>query len=77
MWMQILFPADSAVRFIFFNSVFVFYNMWKKYYLGDKIKKQEIGGAQYTYGVDEKCIQDLGVEIWVKRPLVWTSIDGY
>jgi hypothetical protein len=65
--MQILFPADSAVRFIFLNSVFGFYNAWNKYYLGDKIKKKEMGGAQHTNGADERCIQDLGVGIWVKE----------
>jgi hypothetical protein len=61
--MQILFHAESAVQFIFLNTVFGFYNVWNKYYLSDKIKKKEMGGTQHTYGADERYIQDLGVEI--------------
>jgi hypothetical protein len=33
-----------------------------KYYLGDQIKKNEVGGACSTYGGGERCIQDFGGE---------------
>jgi hypothetical protein len=33
-----------------------------KYYSGDQIKKNEVGGACSTYGGEEKCIKDFGVE---------------
>jgi hypothetical protein len=33
-----------------------------KYYLGDQIKKKEIGGACSTYGREERCIQGFGGE---------------
>ena len=67
MWMQILFPAEYAAQFVFLNTVFGSYNVWNKYYLGDKIKKKEMGGAQHTYGADKRYVQDLGVQIWVKE----------
>jgi hypothetical protein len=31
-----------------------------KYYLGDQIKKNEVGGACSTYGGEARCIQDFG-----------------
>jgi hypothetical protein len=33
-----------------------------KYYSGDQIKKNEVGGACSTYGGGERCIQDFGGE---------------
>jgi hypothetical protein len=33
-----------------------------KYYLGDKIEKNEMGGAYSMYGGHEKCIQGFGGE---------------
>jgi hypothetical protein len=33
-----------------------------KYYSGNKIEKNEIGGACNTYGGKERCIQDFGGE---------------
>jgi len=44
-----------------------------KYYLGDKIKKKEMGVAQHTYGGNERYIQDLGVEIRVKET-TWVTL---
>jgi hypothetical protein len=34
-----------------------------KYYWGDKIEKNEMGGACSTYVEEERCIQDFGLEI--------------
>ena len=34
-----------------------------KYYSGDQIKKNEIGGAYSTYGGEERRIQGFGGEI--------------
>jgi hypothetical protein len=31
-----------------------------KYYSGDQIKKNEIGGARGTYGSQDRCMHDLG-----------------
>jgi hypothetical protein len=31
-----------------------------QYYLGDQIKKNEMGWACDTYGGEERCIQDFG-----------------
>jgi len=36
-------------------------------YVGDQIKKNEMGGACSTYGEEERCIQDLGGETWGKE----------
>jgi hypothetical protein len=33
-----------------------------KYYSGNQIKEDEMGGACGTYGGDEKCIQGFGEE---------------
>jgi hypothetical protein len=33
-----------------------------KYYLGNKIEKNEMGGACSTYGGKDRCIQDFGGE---------------
>jgi hypothetical protein len=33
-----------------------------KYYSGDQIEKNEIGGAHSTYGGKERCIQGFGGE---------------
>jgi hypothetical protein len=33
-----------------------------KYYSGDQIEKNEVGGACSMYGGGEKCIQDFGGE---------------
>ena len=33
-----------------------------KYYLGDQIEKNDMGGACSTYGGEERCIQDFGGE---------------
>jgi hypothetical protein len=33
-----------------------------KYYPGNQIKKNEIGGARGTYGLQERCIQFFGGE---------------
>jgi hypothetical protein len=33
-----------------------------KYYSGDQIKKNEVGGACSTYGGGERCIQGFGGE---------------
>jgi hypothetical protein len=38
-----------------------------KYYLGDKIKKKEIGGACERYGEEESCIQSFGGETLMKE----------
>jgi hypothetical protein len=40
-----------------------------KDYLGDKIKKDEMGGTRSTRGRDEKCIQYFGWKTEGKRPL--------
>jgi hypothetical protein len=29
-----------------------------KYYKGDKIKEDEMGGAGSTHGIDEKCVEN-------------------
>jgi len=34
-----------------------------KYYSGDQIKKNEMGGAGDMYGEEERCIQGFGGEI--------------
>ena len=31
--------------------------MLTQYFLGDKIKKNEIGGVYSTYGGEERCVQ--------------------
>jgi len=31
-----------------------------KYYSGDQVKEDEMGGACSTHGCDEKCIQNVG-----------------
>jgi hypothetical protein len=36
--------------------------MITKYYSGDQIKKNEVGGACSTYRGGERCIQDFGGE---------------
>ena len=36
---------------------------------GDKIEKNEMGGACSTYGGERRCIQGFGGETWGKRPL--------
>ena len=33
-----------------------------KYYSGDQVKKNEMGGACSMYGGEERCVQDFGVE---------------
>jgi hypothetical protein len=38
-----------------------------KYYSGDQIKKNEMGGACSTYGGDEKCILGFDVETQGKQ----------
>jgi hypothetical protein len=43
--------GDRSSRFILFT----------KYYLGDKIKEDELGGDMTCVG-EEKCIQDFGGE---------------
>jgi hypothetical protein len=62
--MKILFPEHPAVRFIFCNSISVLgsalFNVRRKYYLDDKIKKIEMSGACYTYRADVRCIQGYG-----------------
>jgi hypothetical protein len=35
-----------------------------KYYLGDDIKKNEMGGAWDICGEEERCIQGFGGETW-------------
>ena len=40
-----------------------------KYYLGDQIEKNEMGGACSTYGGEDRCIQNFGGETLGKRPL--------
>jgi hypothetical protein len=37
-----------------------------KYYSGNKIEKNEKGGACSKYGAKERCIQDFGGETWGK-----------
>jgi hypothetical protein len=37
-----------------------------KDYLGDQIKKNEVGGACSTNRLGERCIQDFGGETWGK-----------
>ena len=39
------------------------------YYLGDQIKKNEIGSTYDTYGRQDKCIQVLAWRSEEKRPL--------
>jgi hypothetical protein len=41
-----------------------------RYYLGGQIKKNEIWWALGTYGREERCIQDFGVEIWEKEKIL-------
>jgi hypothetical protein len=36
---------------------------------GDKIEKNEMGGACSAYGGEEKHVQGFGGEIWGKNPL--------
>jgi hypothetical protein len=31
-----------------------------KYYLGDKMKENEVGVARTTYGEEESCVRDFG-----------------
>ena len=38
-----------------------------KYYQGDKIKKNEMGGICGTYSRQEKCIQGFGGKTWWKE----------
>jgi len=38
------------------------------YYSGDQIKKNKTGRACWTYGGEEKCIQDVGDGTEEKRP---------
>jgi len=40
-----------------------------KYYAGDQIKKNKMGGESSTYGGGEKCIQEFGRKPDRKRPL--------
>ena len=40
-----------------------------QYYLGDKIKKNEMGGTCSMYGGEERCIQGFGGKPEGKRPL--------
>jgi hypothetical protein len=35
-----------------------------QYYLGDQMKKNEMGGECGTYGEQDSCIQDFGGENW-------------
>jgi hypothetical protein len=39
-----------------------YYVLVTKYYSGDQIKKNEVGGVYSTYGGGERCIQDFGGE---------------
>jgi hypothetical protein len=43
-----------------------------KYYLGDRIKKNEMGGACGTYGGEERCIQGYAGETWGKET-IWKT----
>jgi hypothetical protein len=43
-----------------------------QYFSGDKIEKNEMGGACSAYGRDEKRVQDFGGEIWGKET-TWES----
>ena len=36
------------------------YLLFTKYYMGDQIKNNEMGGACSTYGKQERCIQGFG-----------------
>jgi hypothetical protein len=48
-----------------------------KYYLGDQIEKNEMGGARSMYGGQERCIQSFGGETLRKRDhLGDPGIDG-
>jgi hypothetical protein len=44
------------------NSAF-----FTKYYLGDQIKKNKMGGACGMHGEEERCIQGLGQDAWRKE----------
>jgi hypothetical protein len=43
--------------------------MCTKYYSGDKIEKNEMGGVFSTYGLEERPIQGFGEEIWGKETI--------
>jgi len=49
--------------------------MYKKYYSGDQIEQNEMGGACSTYGEVERLIQGFGGEPVGKRPL-GRGVDG-
>ena len=40
-----------------------------QYFAGDKIKKNEMGGACSTYGGKERCAQGYGGETWWKETI--------
>jgi hypothetical protein len=42
------------------DSQFVIYT---RYYKGDQIKKDEMGGASSTHGRDKKCVQNFSQKI--------------
>ena len=44
------------------NEELLYSILLTKYYLGDKIKKNEVGGTCNTYCGEERCIQGFGGE---------------
>jgi len=41
--------------------------LFTKYYLGDQVKQDELGGASSTCGGHERCIQGFGCGHWMER----------
>jgi len=61
-----------------FKSLHIFYFHYSdtKYCSGDKIEKNEEGGACSTYGGEERCTQGFGGETEEKIPLGSLDVDG-
>jgi hypothetical protein len=54
-----IFKHFFSVNIIIVNIIIVIIT---KYFSGDQIKKNEMGGACSTYGWEERCIQGFGGE---------------
>ena len=44
-----------------------------KWWSGDQIDKNELGGIRSTYGGEERCVQGFGGEIWRKETTLKTQ----
>jgi len=53
------------------NIITVLFHKWSvlltKYFSGDKIDKNEMGGACSAYGEEKRCIEGFGAETWRKE----------